>query len=216
VAKKNLKLGEILIQAGVIDEFQLNSALSHQRNWGGRLGNSLIKLGYVTEEILLKSLSEQLKLPRVNLADKIIPDDVLSCLPVAKAKEYHVIPVAKKEANGVQCLLVAMTDPTNLNVIDEIQFMSGCRVRAALSTEASIQKAISKFYDKEELVTSDNQFDTIQTVIPDDDEVAHETNYSATEPVKNRAETAEQKLEMLTKILLDKGIITLREFERLK
>lgn len=217
MTQKNLKLGEILIAAGVLDEFQLNSALSHQRNWGGRLGHSLIKLGYVTEETLLKSLAEQLKLPRVNLADKEIPEEVLKCLPVTKAKEYTVIPVAKKEANGVQCLLVAMTDPTNLNVIDEIQFMSGCRVRAALSTEASIQKAIAKFYDHDVSVAAADEYDTIQMITPDEDEAAQDTTgYSAPEPVTNRAETIDQKLEMLTKILLDKGIITLREFERLK
>ncbi|MDF1580124.1 MAG: hypothetical protein P1P74_05010 [Desulfuromonadales bacterium] len=216
MAQKNLKLGEILINAGVIDEFQLNSALSRQRNWGGRLGNSLIKLGYVTEEILLKSLSDQLKLPRVNLTGKDIPDSVIKCIPVAKAKEYNIIPVAKKETNGVQLLLVAMTDPTNLNVIDEIQFITGCRVRAALSTEVSIQKAISKFYDKEEIDSAVDQYNSIQMITPEEDEFSGRTLDNLQKPVVKSAETMEQKIELLCKILLDKGIITLRDYERLK
>jgi len=153
---KNLKLGEILKQAGVIDDFQLNSALSYQRHWGGRFGESLIKLGYLTEDKLQDFLARQFDLPQIELFGRKIPKDVLAYIPQEKAREFHVLPVEQKEINGSIHLVVAMTDPTNLMVTDSLQFMTGCRIKPALASEEAITSAIEKYYgpevdDQEEL-----------------------------------------------------------------
>ena len=153
---KNLKLGEILKQAGIIDDFQLNSALSYQRHWGGRFGESLIKLGYLTEDKLQDFLARQFDLPQIELFGRKIPEDVLAYIPQEKAREFLVLPVERREISGSIHLVVAMTDPTNLMVTDSLQFMTGCRIKPALASDEAITSAIEKYYgpdvdDQEEL-----------------------------------------------------------------
>jgi len=143
---KTMKLGEMLKEAGLIDDFQLKSALSYQRNCGGRLGTALIALKYISEETLLDFLAEQLKLTRVDLSQRRLAEEVVRCLPEAKARRHNVIPVARKEHGGAVYLLVAMSDPTNLSLMDELQTATGCRIRPALDTEQSIREAIDKAY----------------------------------------------------------------------
>lgn len=146
---KNLKLGEILKQAGIIDDFQLNSALSYQRHWGGRFGESLIKLGYLTEDRLQDFLARQFDLPQIELFGRRIPEDVLAYIPLEKAREFHVLPVERREISGTMHLVVAMTDPTNLMVTDSLQFMTGCRIKPALASDDAITSAIQKYYGSE-------------------------------------------------------------------
>ena len=146
---KNLKLGEILKQAGIIDDFQLDSALSYQRHWGGRFGESLIKLGYLTEDKLQGFLAQQFDLPQIELFGRKIPEDVLAYIPLEKAREFHVLPVERREISGTMHLVVAMTDPTNLMVTDSLQFMTGCRIKPALASDDAITSAIEKYYGPE-------------------------------------------------------------------
>jgi Type II secretion system (T2SS), protein E, N-terminal domain len=209
VQRKSLKIGEMLVKAGVIDSFQLNSALSHQRHWGGRLGSSLVKLGYVAEDKLLAFLAEQLNLPRVDLSKRVIPVDLLAYVPADKAREFNVIPVDRKEMSGTLNLLVAMADPANLPVIDALQFMTGCRVFPALAAEESIRKAIEHYYGLPQ---------ALQEL---DAPLGQEPAAAATSvaPLLNglaaRAQ-AEDKFQQLLRVLLDKGVLSLREYERLK
>jgi hypothetical protein len=149
VLTKNLKLGEILKRAGIIDDFQLNSALSYQRHWGGRFGESLIKLGYLTEDKLQDFLARQYDLPQIELFGRRIPEDVLAYIPLEKAREFHVLPVERREISGTMHLVVAMTDPTNLMVTDSLQFMTGCRIKPALASDDAITSAIEKYYGPE-------------------------------------------------------------------
>jgi len=141
-----LKLGEMLSAAGIIDETQLDAPLSHHRNWGGRLGTTLVKPGYVNEENLLGLLARQLKLTRVELSARPIADELLAYVPGQKARQNNGIPVAREKTHGTVYLLMAMTDPTNLAVIDDLQFITGCRVRPGLAAEMSIQNAIDRCY----------------------------------------------------------------------
>jgi len=146
---KNLKLGEILKQAGIIDDFQLNSALSYQRHWGGRFGESLIKLGYLAEDKLQNFLARQFDLPQIELFGQNIPEDVLAYIPLEKARQFHVLPVERREISGIMHLVVAMTDPTNLKVTDSLQFMTGCRIKPALAADDAIASAIEQYYGEE-------------------------------------------------------------------
>lgn len=207
--RKSLKIGEMLLKAGVIDGFQLNSALSHQRHWGGRLGSSLVKLGYVAEEKLLAFLAEQLNLPRVDLSKRVIAADLLAYVPADKAREFNVIPVDRKEMSGTLNLLVAMADPANLPVIDSLQFMTGCRVFPALASEESIRKSIEHYYGlPQALQESDAPVPVKETAPP----------ASALAPLFNGLSRpqADDKFQQLLRVLLDKGVLSLREYERLK
>jgi len=211
MARKNLRLGELLIAAGLIDQFQLNSALSYQRNWGSRLGACLVRLGYLSEASLLEFLAEQLNLPRIDLARRAIASEVLAFVPAEKAREYNVIPVDRREMHGTLFLLVAMSDPTNLTVVDDLQFMTGCRVRPALAPEASIRDAIDKWYGAaptvEEVAGSSDKLRVVR-------ELELPANVAAEPPTG--AATTEEKLHHLLRILVDKGLLSLGEYERLK
>lgn len=206
--RKSLKIGEMLLKAGVIDGFQLNSALSHQRHWGGRLGSSLVKLGYVAEEKLLAFLAEQLNLPRVDLTKRVIAADLLAYVPADKAREFNVIPVDRKEMSGTLNLLVAMADPANLPVVDALQFITGCRVFPALASEESIRRSIEHYYGLPQALQEADPLTPVKETSP----------ASPLSPLFNglsRPQT-DDKFQQLLRVLLDKGILSLREYERLK
>jgi type IV pilus assembly protein PilB len=136
------KLGQLLISSHVITEEQLNEAVSHQRRQGGRLGTNLVKLGYVTEEKLIAFLSKQWSVPAVTLSDYEIDPSVLKLIPIEIARKYLIIPVARVGAT----LTIAMADPSNVFVIDDVKFMTGFAVDVVVASESSILQAISTYY----------------------------------------------------------------------
>jgi len=147
------KLGELLVEAGIIDELQLQSALGHQKKWGGRLGKVLVDLGFVEESELLKFLSEKFKIQAVDLTRSKIPEQAFSALPEKVARKYGVVPVFLKEGPGnKKTLILAMSDPSNLKVIDEIQFLTGYRIEPVLATDSAIEKVLENYghYQPEE------------------------------------------------------------------
>lgn len=144
-AKK--KLGDMLVEAGLIDEIQLRAALAHQKQWGGRLGAILISMGFITEERLLKFLSSHFQLPAVDFKKVRIQEDVLKLISVDVAKKHHVLPIAIWQEGGKKYLLVAMSDPTNLAAIDEIQFITNYHVKPAIATDTAIGEGIRYYYE---------------------------------------------------------------------
>lgn len=209
----------MLIEAGIITEFQLNSALSHQRHWGGRVGSSLVKLGYVAEDKLQGFLAKQLNLPRVALGKVKIEREVLDYVPVEKAREYNVIPVDRKEMYGTVYLLIAMTDPTNLMVIDALQFATGCRVRPALAASSDITSAIERWYgcEEPEVIQSDQE----EAVPAEEEDPFEEDKFAdlyalSSTPEPTTPMNTEEKFQVLLKILMEKGILSFRDYERLK
>jgi len=136
------KLGQLLIASNIISEDQLKEALTLQRREGGRLGTNLIKLGHITEEKLVTFLSRQYGVPAINLSDYKIDPSVLKLVPVDIARKYLIMPVARVGAT----LTIAMADPSNVFVIDDIKFMTGYNVEVVVSNESSILSAISSHY----------------------------------------------------------------------
>ena len=94
------KLGELLKEVGLIDDFQLQSALSHQRDWGGKLGAILIELEFVSEEDLAKVIAEKIRIPYISLFEPEIPETIVKLIKPEMAKKYHVIP-AKRDKGMV-------------------------------------------------------------------------------------------------------------------
>lgn len=228
------KLGEMLIEAGIIDELQLDSALGHQRNWGGRLGSILIELGFVSETDLAKFIEKQLKVPCVEIISLDIPKNVLESLRVEIAKKYTVFPI-NLEGN---IITLAMTDPTDLRVIDELQFITGKRIKPALALESEIKKAIKKYYEGEDIEGKHYKIDQKrlekkeepfifkappdEPVFVQEDFVIHEEPLKKPEMEKPEVEVPrkEEKKEIpqkvivdaLASLLIEKGIIKREEF----
>lgn len=142
-----IKLGELLVRAGVLDESRLKSALSEQERWGGRLGSVLVGMGFVSEEILVKALSKQLAVPMAQL-DKIeVPPHILKKVDIDFAKMNAVCP--ERFLPEKRALVVAMADPINVSAIDEIVRRTGCRVQPTVAGERAIMRAINGLYGAE-------------------------------------------------------------------
>jgi len=136
------RLGEMLLEAGLIDQFQLESALSMQRNLGGRIGSALVKLGYLPEQTILEFLESQSKFSRVSLQDLDIPLALMTMLPADRMKHLLVVPIELRQSGQEKTLRVAMTDPTNQKLISDLQFATGCRVLPVLASEEEIREAL--------------------------------------------------------------------------
>ncbi|HTM20703.1 MAG TPA: hypothetical protein VL172_09355 [Kofleriaceae bacterium] len=138
------KLGEILVQAGVLDDSSLRSALAEQRRWGGHLGRVLIDMNLVSEDVLVQALSHQLNFPVVNLEHRNVAGDVLDLVPADMAEQYGIIPFQREG----KFLDVAMIDPTNLGIIDELRIRAQLNVRPYLIGPKSAERAIGRFYNR--------------------------------------------------------------------
>ena len=111
-----------------------------------------------------------------------------------KAREFNVLPVGWRELHGTGCLLVAVSDPTNLQLLDHLHFMTGFRIAPTLALETEIRDAIEFYY---------GSTDTKQPA-------------PAEQPIPAASALTETKFQSLLKLLLDKGVLTLREYERMR
>ena len=138
------RLGELLVRNKLITDTQLVKALEDQKLNGGRLGASLIKLGFVKEEGLSAFLSKQYGVPSINLNEFEIDEAVIKLIPAEVAQKYAIVPVNRAGST----LIVAMSDPSNIFAIDDIKFMTGYNVEVVVAPEKSIRDAIDKYYDQ--------------------------------------------------------------------
>jgi type IV pilus assembly protein PilB len=139
------KLGELLIENGLITETQLEEVLRSKKS-SQRLGQALINLNLVTQQDIINVLEFQLGIPQFILSDKSLDLEIIKLLPEAIAKRYGVIPV-KLHKNK---LTVAMTDPLNVVAIDDICLATGYEVEPVITTEEDMDKALSRYYGVQE------------------------------------------------------------------
>lgn len=151
------KLGEILLEAGVVDQFQLQAALGHQRQWGGRLGEIIVGKGFTTADAIADGLATQMGLPRVALGPDDLDPRAAQLLPEEMAERHGLVPFAIEGTGGDRSttLIIATSDPTNLTALDEVQFRTGKRVKAAVATEAAVQAALRHVYHGEPLTQAE-------------------------------------------------------------
>lgn len=140
------KLGEILMERGLLDEDQLTVALAYQRQWGHRLGVAMVAKGFISEGMLTKVLSESLGVAMVDLSTLHIPPEVLQMLPVGLCEAQDLLPIHLKVDKGRRQLAVAMSDPLNVAAIEEIEFTVNAAVRPVLAQISSINQAIRRYY----------------------------------------------------------------------
>jgi hypothetical protein len=140
------KLGQLLVARGWITVQQLNRALQNQGVVGGRVGTCLLEMEAISEENLLKGLSEHMGVPAVSLDDlRGIPGEVLGLIPDKIARRCRAVPFRVVGSR----LDVAMVDPRNLAALDEIAFASGKRVNVHVAHELRILEALERFYREE-------------------------------------------------------------------
>jgi hypothetical protein len=217
------KIGDVLKEAGLIDDFQLESALSHQRNWGGKLGSIIVELGFAQEPELARVLAERLNLPYVNLFDPEIPETITNLIKPEVARKYHVIPV-KKDGKSI---VLAMADPMDLEAMDSIRFATGNNIKPALAMGSEIEKAIRKYYEHEEVAyqpqpsagpSQKSPSGKMEIIRGSDLNMQKSLETDAASSILSREDAAQQtqadtkvRLDALITVLIEKGLVKREE-----
>src|SRR6187455_54244 len=137
------RLGELLVREKLISLQQLRKAQEEQKRTGANLGYTLAKLGYIQDGEITNFLSSQYRLPAINLDEYEIDQEVIKLVTREVCEKHRIIPVSRSGSS----LIVAMSDPTNLNAIDDIKFLSGYNVEPVVASETAIQAAIERYYN---------------------------------------------------------------------
>ena len=138
-----ITLLDMLLNAGLINRVQFDDALKNRVIFGGKIGTSLIELGYISEEELARFLSDKLAVPYVSPRQLLtIPQETIDLLPRDLAIKYGVIPLKLEKKR----LSLVMSDPADLKAIDEIGFITGFIIRPLITPEVRLAQALSKYY----------------------------------------------------------------------
>lgn len=138
--KKSLE--ESLLEKQLITKEDVKKALEESKKSGEPIRKSLVKLGLVKEEDLISIYETELNIPKANLTNLTLEPKLLSLLPEHFARKNHILPIFKSGKN----ISVAMSDPLNIIVLDEIRLKTGCNVEPAVATEQEITQAINNYY----------------------------------------------------------------------
>jgi len=140
--KLSIKLGFELVASGYIGKKQLQTILNLEKTYGGDLYDYLVEKGYIDEETLAKFIANKKNLPYVSLHDIEIDPEVIKLIPEKVARRYTVLPIAKDRRE----LTVAMANPFDLPIINDIEFASGFLVVPVVASKTDIKKAIDRYY----------------------------------------------------------------------
>ena len=137
------KLGNFLVREGLITPEQLENALQEQKANGGMLGSNLVKMGYIEEAELMEFMSKQFGVPSTDPSKLDVDPDVIEMIPGNIVNKYRIVPISLEG----QTLTIAMVDPSNIFIIDDIKFLTRKNIRVTVATESSIKSAMDRFYD---------------------------------------------------------------------
>lgn len=142
MTEEKKRIGEILLEAGLIDEFQLATALGRQKQWGGKLASILINMGFVDEKSVASALEKQLGQKCLSFDNREISQEVVDKVKPEIVQKCCIMPIEFDQ----KTLTLAISDPTDLKTLDELEFMLGVRIKPVLALESSIKKAITRYY----------------------------------------------------------------------
>ncbi|NOZ13366.1 MAG: Flp pilus assembly complex ATPase component [Acidobacteria bacterium] len=140
--KQRKRLGEMLVDAGLVTKEQVNKALEYSRKNGTRLGKALIRMNILEEEDIIKTISKQLNIPYVDVGNILFDPEIVTLIPEAFARKNKVIPLFLVD----DTLTVAISDPLNVYIIDDLANIVGKKINVVISTETDIENALKNFY----------------------------------------------------------------------
>jgi type IV pilus assembly protein PilB len=193
-AASNDRLGDILIREGLITREQLSAALSEQKSTGHRLGYVLVKLGLVQELEVTKVLARQYRMPAVDLTRFEVDPKILKMVPSDFALKHILLPL-KREG---RTLTVAMADPTNTGVLDDLKFITRYDLFPVIAGEYTLRNLLEKHYE-----SSDQQ---LQTLLKDMEDMG-DTDVEVVEDMEEEAATQAQ-INDAPVVKLINGILT--------
>ncbi|MDR3321485.1 MAG: Flp pilus assembly complex ATPase component TadA [Synergistaceae bacterium] len=140
---RHLKLGDLLVDAGAISKNTLDAALEEQKISRMRLGEILLKNGWLTERQLAEALSRQLKLPLVSLSKYKPTREAIRIIPEAVAQRLEIVPLAILESGKIA---IAMSDPLNVIAVDELTMITNAEFEINVATASDVRRALMNFY----------------------------------------------------------------------
>ncbi|MDQ1257681.1 MAG: type pilus assembly protein PilB [Candidatus Hydrogenedentes bacterium] len=152
------QLGDILVEQAVISPLELEEALQRQRLTGDMMGRVLVQMGLCDEQEIVEALAMQSGMERVDLTKFKVKEDILHRMAPDVAKFYSVVPV-REDPDGA--LVVAMADPLDLGILDDLQQIVGCEVRGAISNPQDVAAALKDGYSYE----GDSIHDTLSELV---------------------------------------------------
>ena len=137
------RVGQILVDLGFIGERQLETLLAEQQQRPGEmLGKIAISMGLISDEQLAQALAEQMGMQVITLGEVVVPPDVITLITEPMAQLYRIVPISFKD----NTLTIAMCDPQKLSIIDELRSFLGYEIRAVVTTERELLKALERYY----------------------------------------------------------------------
>ncbi|MCR5367894.1 MULTISPECIES: GspE/PulE family protein [Eubacterium] len=155
--RKKIRIGDLLVEAGAISEDQLQQALEKQKESGGRIGNIIMQMGFISRELLITVLTAQTGIDYCEIKSVKVDDAVLKLVPDSLVNKYKIMPVGYDE-NNPNILKVAMADPMDLVAIDDISITSGLQVEPMLSFEEDLNEVIGKYYGSAQAMEAAEQY----------------------------------------------------------
>ncbi|MBI5379758.1 MAG: Flp pilus assembly complex ATPase component TadA [Nitrospirae bacterium] len=144
--QKRKMIGELLVEGGVITTEQLDKALAEQRRRGGRIGEVLKSLEYVSEKTMIEFIGRQMGIPHTDLSSVSIDPSLVKIIPETMARRHQVVPLYQEGRD----LTVAMVDPLNVFAIDDIRRLTHCEILPTVATEREVLRAIDRYYSMTE------------------------------------------------------------------
>ena len=144
-ARKKIRIGDLLVEAGAITQEQLEEALAKQKEEGGRIGNVIMDLGFISRELLITVLTTQMGIDFIELRTIKVDENVLKMIPEKLVNQHKVFPIGLDEDNP-NILKLAMADPMDLAAQDDVTITTGLTVEPVLAFDDDIQETIGKYY----------------------------------------------------------------------
>ena len=145
VGRKKIRIGDVLVAAGAITEEQLQEGLAKQKETGRKLGNALVDLGFISNDMLITVLTTQLGIDYIELKGAKIEEKVIHMVPENMVTKYQAIPI-EIDPDNPNILKVAMADPMDIMAMDDIGLVTNLQVEPMLASEEGIRNAIDKYY----------------------------------------------------------------------
>jgi len=196
-----MKLGEILIEQGIITEAMLDQALEEQKKNGARLGTALVKLGFLKDKELLNALSKHFGVKSIDLRNEELDEAILKLIPADLAAKYLIVPISRFG----RTLTVAMINPGDVAAIEDVKFATGFEIKPVVASEETMLEIIRDHYNVQRLLsdvmyeieTADAGETSVQLV--EEEEQKQEDDFSSVQESKNSGPA----LRLVSKVITD-------------
>ncbi|MDP8257117.1 MAG: hypothetical protein P9M14_15325 [Candidatus Alcyoniella australis] len=215
------RLGEMLVESGQITQLQFDSAMADQRSWGGNLGRNLVRMGAVSRAQLVDFLARKINVQKIDFLHTTVNEDAVKLIPREVCWRFKVLPIVAKASTAKKGLLLAMADPSDLEAIEQVEFLTGYRVTPVVGDEEQIEKIIEHCYSSDGYRSCQNgeclheMIDLKPAAIdlPDEEQIVIMTDHGEEKVIqKDDRMVAFRGLRALVDLLIEKGIVTQEEF----